>query len=176
MPNSKAAKMIDDLVNHTSGHPGDTFDRHTLPRNKSRSPVQLEDDKPGRHSKGSGSNSARLSRRSSKASGKEPKPKRSSPESEDPSFHRREQLDHDVYDSHKGTGAKHEDVSDSHESSGPKRDEDVLDSQKSAGHKAIHASRKSLFDTHGLRGISAKNVHHVAFSPETCATQPAAAP
>ena len=166
--------MNDDLVNQRSEHTDYTFDRHPLPKHepKSKSPVEIDHDKPGKHSKGAGPNSARLSRRSSKASTKEPKAKRLSPESEDRSFHRREQLDHDVNRSHKSTGPKHDDVSDSQENTGPRLDQDAFSSQKSAFQKSVHSSRKSLIDNHNFRESSAKNV---AFTPETCAEQPAAA-
>ena len=163
----------EDLVNQGPEHLADTFDRHPLPRREPKSKsVEIGDDKPGRHSKAAGSNSARLSRKSSKASVKEPKVKRSSPESEDRSFHEREQLDQDVYQSHR----RNEDVYNPQENSGPKLDQDAYNSQKRTVHKAMHPSRKSLIDNHSFRESSAKNVHHVAFTPDTCATPPAAAP
>jgi hypothetical protein len=170
--------MNDKFANQRSDHHDYTFDQHSLPRHepKSRSPVNVENDKPSRHLKGSGSSSARLGRKSSKASGKEHKSKRSSPESEDRSLHRKEP-DQDIPHSQKSNGPKHEeDVHNPDAITGPKLDQDVFSSQKIAGHKPIHGSRKSLIDNHSFRQGSGKNVHHVAFTAETCATQPAATP
>ncbi len=169
---SQVAKMNDNSEFHNSDHEDYTFDQHPSSRcdPKSRSPVEIENDKPGKHSKGMGSSSTRLSRKSSKASGKEPKAKRSSPENDDRSHHRREHHDQDNYQSQKSSGPKHEeDFHDSQENNGPKLDQDVFNSQKGTIQKSFHSSRKALVDNQ-----SARNVHHVAFTAEASATQPPA--
>ncbi len=126
---------------------------------KSKSPEENEHDKPGRTSRGTRSNSAQW-RKSSKASRKEPKLQKHSPENEDGSLHRGEQLDQDIHDSHKTTG--------------PFFEQDVFKSEKST--KSVQSSRKSLVDDHSFRGDSPENLPGVCFSPEELAKQPGPTP
>lgn len=158
--------MHNSSASHKSEHHDFPYEQHPLSRHepKSRSPVELENARAGKLSKGSGSSSARVSRKSSKSSSKEPKVARSSPESEDPSLHRREQHDQDDVYRSKSSGFKfdEEDTYSSQKSAGPNLDQDAPEFRKPTIQKSSQSSRKTLIDKH--HGESTKSLHHVAFS------------
>jgi hypothetical protein len=138
-------------MNH-EGLRDNTLDQHTLPRNMSAE--ETEYDKPGRSSRATGPQSARL-RKSLKKSDKEPRIQKSSLANEDRSLHR--------------SGQPNQDSHNSHESIGHVLDKDEVDSQK---RKSIQSSKKSQVDSHKLRRESVENLQHVGDTARDLSTLP----
>jgi hypothetical protein len=137
----------------------DAYDQYPLPRHvsNSKSPEEIENEKPGRPARATRSNSAKLRKPSSKTTGKDPKNKSSSSgnTNEDHSLHRRNQLDQDIHNSQRHDG--------------PIYERDDFDSLKSA---QSHSSRKMLSDNRTFKEHSATNLHHIGDVAESLSTQP----
>ncbi len=169
--------MNNTLASHKSEH-DDSYDQHSLPilEPKSGSPVEIENDRAGKHSKGTGSSliSASVKRKSSKNLSKPPKVARFSPANEDRSHHGRDyRTQEDIYNAKSSCPKHDEDVYSSQNCTAQNVDQDIYESQKHTSPKTIFSSRKSVTYKHNASAERMRKIQLATFK-EACAPPPAA--